>query len=485
MPMAGKEVYDAVVIGAGIGGLVCGCHLAKAGMKVLIVEQHDKPGGYCTSFKRRGFTFDAAAHSFGSFRNGGHVRKILTGLGLDEIINIRRHDPSDIIISPDFKLTFRNDVEATISGLSKVFPEEKRNIRDYYRFLTSADQSEFIKLKDKTFESFLHSFFKDEKLISALALPVLGNGGLPPSLMHAFSGSKIFSEFIIDGGYYPGGSIQDLPDAMVRILKRHNGHIMLKRRAGKILQKNNAVTGIRLDGNETVNSRYVVSACDITQTLKVLLGGEVPDKKIMDRIRNMTPSLSIFILYLGIDGPFRGLPEPGTNTWYLPHYDLDEIYNQILRCDFDKAGMYMLRVSPNQKTLLAFMNAPFRTRQFWEKNKKRTAEAFLDRMEKLIPGLKPHITYLDAATPHTLQRYTSNYKGAAYGWAPLPSQVFDPAFRQKSSIKGLYLTGHWVTQAHGIPGVVYLGYNTAKLILKNGRRSNSLGDKKSYSEALN
>ena len=60
-----KNKYDVIIIGAGISGLVCGCYLAKAGMKVLIVEQHDKPGGYCTSFKRQGFTFDAAAHTLG------------------------------------------------------------------------------------------------------------------------------------------------------------------------------------------------------------------------------------------------------------------------------------------------------------------------------------------------------------------------------------------------------------------------------------
>ena len=47
-----KEEYDAIIIGAGIGGLVCGCYLAKAGMKVLIVERNDKVGGYLTSFSK-------------------------------------------------------------------------------------------------------------------------------------------------------------------------------------------------------------------------------------------------------------------------------------------------------------------------------------------------------------------------------------------------------------------------------------------------
>src|SRR4030043_1242233 len=110
-----KNIYDAIIIGAGISGLVCGCYLAKAGMKVLIVEQHNKPGGYFTSFKRKGFLFDAAAHSFGNYREGGHVRKIFTEIGVDKIIKIQRFDPSDIIIAPDFKLTFWNDTNATIA----------------------------------------------------------------------------------------------------------------------------------------------------------------------------------------------------------------------------------------------------------------------------------------------------------------------------------------------------------------------------------
>lgn len=70
--MSNKDMYDAIIIGAGISGLVCGCYIAKAGMKVLIAEQHYKPWGYCTSFKRQGFTFDVAPpHSFESYRGVG------------------------------------------------------------------------------------------------------------------------------------------------------------------------------------------------------------------------------------------------------------------------------------------------------------------------------------------------------------------------------------------------------------------------------
>ncbi len=69
-----KDEYDVIIIGAGIGGLTCGCYLAKAGMKVLIVEQHSKVGGCCTSFKRKGFTFDA---TIGGLRENGILKKCI------------------------------------------------------------------------------------------------------------------------------------------------------------------------------------------------------------------------------------------------------------------------------------------------------------------------------------------------------------------------------------------------------------------------
>jgi phytoene desaturase len=99
--MSRQYDYDAIIIGAGISGIVCGCYLAKAGMKTLILEKNTKPGGYCTSFNRGDFHFDACVHSLGSLREGGNIRIILKELGLEERLRIKRYDPSDIIIAPD------------------------------------------------------------------------------------------------------------------------------------------------------------------------------------------------------------------------------------------------------------------------------------------------------------------------------------------------------------------------------------------------
>src|SRR4030066_115744 len=137
--MSNKYDYDAVIIGAGICGLVCGCYLAKAGMKVLIVEKNAKPGGYCTSFKRGGFQFDACVHSLGSLREGGNIRTILKELHIETRLEIKRHDPSDIIITPDFKIHFWNDLDKTIQEFQDNFPEEAKNIKEFFYFINASE----------------------------------------------------------------------------------------------------------------------------------------------------------------------------------------------------------------------------------------------------------------------------------------------------------------------------------------------------------
>ncbi|MFC1496465.1 phytoene desaturase family protein [Candidatus Margulisiibacteriota bacterium] len=70
-----KDKYDVVVIGSGIGGLVCANYLAKAGKSVLVIERHFLPGGLCTSFRRKGFVFDSMA-------------SMITGLGINRLSSI-------------------------------------------------------------------------------------------------------------------------------------------------------------------------------------------------------------------------------------------------------------------------------------------------------------------------------------------------------------------------------------------------------------
>lgn len=81
--------YDAVVIGAGNGGLTAAVRLAQGGAKTLLVEKHNLPGGFATSFRRGRFEFEASLHElndFGTADNAGDVRQLFDSLGVTDKI---------------------------------------------------------------------------------------------------------------------------------------------------------------------------------------------------------------------------------------------------------------------------------------------------------------------------------------------------------------------------------------------------------------
>ncbi len=473
MSAAEGSSYDAAIIGSGISGLVCGNYLAKAGLKVLIAEQHHQPGGYCTSFRRKGITFDAAAHSFGGFRENGIVRKVFNDFGLHDKVSITRHDPTDIVVSPDAEVSLCCDLERTVADLGRSFPGERDNFRKFAGFLLKPDPQSFAGMRRWTFDDLLDRYFQSAKLKSLLSFPIFGNGALPPTRMSAFIGAKIFTEFLLDGGYYPEGGMQELSNALAQSFRQFGGKLLLSSPVGKIIVKNGVAVAIVVHGNEPITAQSIISNCDARQTFLGMIGTAHLPSEFVSKLNCMQPSLSMFILYLGLDQRFPSTLPAGSNIWHLPHYDLEKMYQSATRRSPDTINECMMRLSPDRKSLMAFTNTSFRDKSFWTAKKQQFIDGFMARLSQIMPGIAQHAILRDGATPSTLYRYTSNYRGAAYGWESTAAQLADPDFRKPSFIRDLYLTGHWSTQGLGIPGVAYLGYDMATTILKRRKASPS------------
>jgi all-trans-retinol 13,14-reductase len=123
------EKYDVVMIGAGIGGLTCAATLVKGGKKVLICEQHSKPGGYVTSFTRNGFVFDGGTQSLSY---GNIIFRILKDLEIWNKIKFVKVNYQ--IITPDMNLRL-DSLPAYVSELKRLFPEDSRGIETLFRHL--------------------------------------------------------------------------------------------------------------------------------------------------------------------------------------------------------------------------------------------------------------------------------------------------------------------------------------------------------------
>lgn len=470
-----SDAYDAIIIGAGIGGLVCGCYLAKAGMKVLICEQHYKPGGYCTSFKRKGFTFDAAADCFGAYRKDGITRKVFEELGIDKRLNIIRFDPPSIILTPDYRIPFWNDLEKTIKEFQTAFPEESNNIRNFFYFLSNSNPISFSKIRNWTFKNLLDFYFTNDRLKAVLSFPLLAIGGLPPSLMSAFMGAKFFSEFFLDGGYYPIGGMQALPDTLAKRFQEFGGELRLSSTVKKIRVKDKHVTGVVTEKDGFIPSKLVVSNCDARLTFLALIGKEKLKKNFCYKLKKMIPSISNFISYLALDHNFQFSQKAGSALFFFPHYNIYNAYLAMKNGDIESYGGHALRVSLNRSTMNIIVPVAYKNAMYWKRNKYKVLDLIINRVEKYsVPNLSQHIIYKEAATPYTLYRYTFNYKGASYGWEGRLSQFALSDFSKPSFIKNLYLTGHWTTFGVGISGVTYVGYNTAKLILRSRKENHRI-----------
>ena len=474
MSKADGNTYDAIIIGAGIGGLVCGAYLAKAGMKVLIVEQHYRPGGYCASFRRGDFVFDAAPHCFGSYRQGGQMRKVLSGLGLSDKLKIRRPDPCDTIVTPDYRISFWNDPGKTIHELEASFPHESPNINRFFKLLTESKLVSFLRLRNLTLRDLLDQYFANGDLKALLSLPLLAIGGLPPSMMSACVGAQFYSEFLLDGGYIPEGGMQELSNAIADRFKEYGGELLLSRRATKIDSKDGKVSGATIEHEGFIPARFVVSNCDARQTFLALLGSDRLEKEFCATLKGMQPSTSSFIIYLGMDRTFESSLTPGTVYLHFDHHDAEKAFQTVNSRELGDGSWYAVRTSLDRTTVYIEMLTPFQSADYWKRNKEKILETFIAKLEReTMPNLSHHILFRDAATPHTLFRYTSNYRGASYGWAGIPSQTIVPGFRKPPFVQNLYLAGHWTTLAVGISGVAYVGFDTATMIMKR-RKSFSL-----------
>jgi prolycopene isomerase len=133
-----------------------------------------------------------------------------------------------------------------------------------------------------------------------------------------------------------------------------------------------------------------------------------------------------------------------------------------------------------QHLLKALVTVPYHYQERWGGGdpvkyrhiKEEFSQKILQQLEgKLIPGLRNHVLFYEAATPLTLERYTGNEMGAIYGLASTPQQVGNLRPPHQTSIPGLFQVGHYTRPSHGIVGASLSGFIAARVILKQLRRA--------------
>jgi len=478
--------YDAVIVGAGLSGLITGCYLSKSGLKTAIVEKNHYVGGYCSSFKRRGFIFDSAAHSLGSCREDGQFGRIFKDFNIKTGPLIENSDPTDVVMIDNEEYFIPRGFKNIVQEFKKRFPREKEKIDEFfkaiYEFNINSNTSciyNYRKFSHVTFESFLMNYFKNARLKAVLST-FLGDVGLPSFYVNCFNAMGIFREFVLDGGYFVKGGMQKLPDLLLEIFKKNGGTAYLSQEVKKIILKNKHVTGITMESGATLACNYVISASDARTTFFKFLEHSNVNTSVEHEIGRLKPSVSAFIVYLGVKSKSWHVPRART-IWFAPSGDINFYYKNVFDGKFDAKTNFLLCTFPGEfdntlapeghSTIQLYIVAPFLNEDFWRVNKMYVTGQLIKRLGNVVDISENDIVVKESASPLTLRNYTNNYKGACYGWASTVGQLSDRLMRQDFSVEGLYLTGHWASYgAGGTPMVAFAGRKIAELVLRSYRK---------------
>jgi all-trans-retinol 13,14-reductase len=502
--------FDAVIIGAGLGGLSCGAAFARQGFRPLVIEKHTKPGGYATTFARPGgFVFDASLHSTTvSARNG--VFDLIPGFPEIKGIEFVPHRTLYRAIYPDFEIRVPDrDLKGYIGDLVARFPEEKAGIEglfadmkgllsDINRYSAAGgkvDMSRFFqdypflaKTFGKSWGDMVDARIVNPKL-KAVVSALSGYFGLPPSKLSPYYYALPTIGYLENGGFYPIGKSQKISDAFAEFIGGHGGKVMLRTRVDKILVKDGAAYGVRTTDGREFTGRIVVSNANAPDTFKKFL--DEPDllKTTLARMEKLSISLSSFQVFLGLKKDLiRELGLTDTEIFYSPGYDLDAAHAAEVRGDFTDPGFAVTLYdnlykgySPEGKNTITVMTlqgfGPWEKyeadyfagkKDAYHAEKLRMADILIDRAEKiLLPGLRKAIEVRDAATPLTNVRYTANPRGAIYGWDQTLDNAGPSRFPQRTPLKNLYLAGAWTFPGGGYGACIPSGLQCFAEIMKN------------------
>lgn len=465
--------YDVVVIGAGISGLVCACTLAGRGLRVLLAEKHYRVGGYCSSFRRKKFHFDAAVHHISGCGKLSIVGSCFRNLGIQ--LGFTRLDPMDTLVFPGWSAQIPGAIEDFRSDLKARFPREQRAVdgffqdllRLYRAVLGNPRSGEILERYGAlTLEDMLDRFF-DEPRIRHILCGQWGYLGSPPGEISAVGMCQMLVNYWRDGAYYPEGGTQNFADAIGRKFVENGGHLLIYRGVEKIFVTGGRVSGVRLEDGKEIRTPLVVSCADPHQTFSQLVD-HVPDRSYRQKLETLRISPSFFLLYLGVDAECR------LQRLKRGFYFQSEEWNSENRWMYVSVPTELEpRLAPQGKQIVTVVlwltEQERRETRDWSRFREAKTRQTLNWLSEFVPRLSRHIEVLETAVPATLNKYTSNFRGAPYGWAVIPSQSGTRRLAHETPVENLFLTGHWTIPGPGVCAVLASGWRLANRILAASR----------------
>lgn len=503
-----NQHFDTIIIGSGAGGLSAAICLSRAGQKVLVLEQHDVPGGWCHSFQLNGHRFSPGVHYIGLIEKGNSTSSLYEGLGIANDVVFFRMNPKayEHCVIGDERINMPAGLHNLITELSARFPKEKKNIESYVKMVEQVSYQLQLVPKMKGFwdhvtiayrtrhmgkyglfslKKVINWYVKDP-LLKAVLNVQCGDHGLPPERASFPVHCAVMGHYF-DGAAYPMGGGGGIVKAMTKAIKKHGGEIRTRQHVQKILVSGNKASGVELADGTRITAERIISNADPNTTYLKLVGKEYISTKLQKKLTKTRYSVTSLILFLTLEMDVRNAGMDSGNVWQLQHSDLDKIYNNLTHNDVldgdEFPAVFISCTTLKDPTSFNGRHHNFEVVTFigydcfkefnsgddyhnekYAAFKKRIIEKMMNNIEKIIPGAKNHVVQVELGTPKTNEFYINSTNGNVYGTEKTIDQVGPFSFGSKSEIENLYLCGA-STLSHGVGGATHSGVATAAKIL--------------------
>ena len=478
-----KSSYDAVIIGAGIGGLILANLLARSGLRVLLVEQHYMAGGYCSTFRRKGYTFDAATHFYPLLGN----RTTITGSLLRELgitTGWVKMDPVDHFHFPDgSSFSVPADFNDYLRRLKAEFPEEAAALDQFFvlvrevyllgllHYFRGRRTDRLDQYRDLTLREVLDRYFRDQKLKLLLTADCPHWGSPPCRTSFVFDSMLRLSYFL--GNYYPRGGSQAFADELASKFEQMGGHILMNSMVVRILTEEKTACGVEIQTgpvrarfNKRVQADVVISNADLLLTLERLIGAEHFEQGYLESIRSLRPTYPCFLTHIGLkDMPTDVLRK--AQGYYWNDWDADRAGRGALKFKIFVPTLFDPAMAPPGGHIVIVQKITeidYRVIHNWPSHKAGLERYVISNLERLMPGFSEKIVVKLSASARTSHRYTLNHQGAMLGWEMSPDQLGERRPGIVGPLKNLYFTGHWTQPGGGITPVIVSAMQVAKMI---------------------
>lgn len=493
-------MYDAIVIGSGIGSLTTAGLLAGVAKKrVLVLEKHSTPGGLTHAFRRQGASWDVGLHYVGDMAQGTRPRQIIDYLTGKKLSWVQMPDSYDRFYLPKLGVNLDVPSEAALyrQRLEALFPQEKRALKRYFKDVARAyswmtlnyvrqvvpqqvaplialAQKLHASLACETTAHYMKRRFRDPALRTLLTTH-WGDYGVEPE-RSAFAAHAMIVGHYMNGAWFPQGGSGQISRMIEEKIRANGGEIRIAQSVDEILVENGRAVGVRVtdtSGAQPVTyeeyAPIIVSGVGAEETYNRLLPTQGSTGKrtevIREKIARMGRGGTAVIVYLTLDHYPEGID--GSNIWID---ESDHLQNpSTLTAALMEGNPQTAFISfPGMKAgeehataeIVSFVEAgAFHS---WEDTakgdrgrdydllKSTMARGLIALVERTLPGFANSVRYEEVATPLTIEHYTSHSKGCFYGLPLTPQRLNAGLTTPETPIPGLFLTG----QDAGFPGIV-------------------------------